>query len=1339
MKQRIKFDAFGDIKEPTIVLATKSGRKLGSLPAYNVVFKDNMNSYSEVSFAVNKYDNGAECRLWSEIRDFRLVYCPEWDLWFEITVNTDDGEELIKNITGQTVCEAETSQIMLYNIEINTENDIARDDYVEPTVIYNEENKEISLLDRIMEKLPHYTIKHVDSSIAEMQRTFTFDGTSFYDACQEVAEEVKCLFVFNSNSSEDGLPAREVYVYDLLSRCIDCGNRKENMLACPECGGTNIEQGYGEDSGVFVSTENLADDIQYSTNAGSIKNCFKIEGGDDLITATVRNYNPNGTDYIWHISDFTKEDMSPELVEKIESYDTEYSRWCNDEIIPLDDSVISDYNSIAKKYAESYLAQYDVEIGTASSPIRGYSSLMNLYYDVIDLSLFLRSSMMPNAGTMETTAIEELDKLTADNLSPVAVTEATISQTIADNAVLGLAKVSVDPSYIVRIENSALEIKSWNATSRDAIWKGRFRVVNINDDEDYAVNTTTIIININSDVEYFITQKMEKALKESDSEITDLMSMFECTVGGKNTFNFKYSEEEFEDELKKYSLNCLSSIGNSCQGCMDILVENGFASEDSLSYSLYEEYYNRLVLIQAEIAVREDELIILEGDYDEQGILVKDGIDTQIIKLRDELHDRLSFEKYIGDELWQEFCIYRREDKYSNSNYISDGLNNAEMFEKAKDLYEKATEELYKSAELQHNITGTLKNIFSMKEFDSLHEHFAVGSWIRVRVDKNVYKLRLLSYEINYSDLLNSTVEFSNVLKILTGTSDVQSILQQASSMASSYSSVKHQASQGATSNKILNGWVTKGLSLTNSHISNSNNQELLLDSSGFLMREWLPITETYTDKQLKIINKGLYITDDGWKTAKAGIGEFIYYDYDSDKNWTQYVGHGVIADTLVGSLILGERMGIYTTDNNIHMDKNGLTVTNGTNTVSINPNKDDSVFTIFNRETQKFYINNDGDIYMDGSIYMDGGLVSFRDSSKSTLMEITSNGQTFYGEDTDGKQIAIGTIGDTFWNKDESAYGLGFNSERSASFMSWGVWKDETGDYGNEESGYYDTVMLYIFPDKTLTAEDNTNISEGLNFFTPVRMNWNTLHFNDHAYACSTTIVDSNSKVDGYGVEFRLPYEIGNKNSFAFSRQQGRNGWGKVLEISQRNNITAVLSIYNNTYIDVHDDIHMNGCNIENVKISERSDARLKTNISDCEKNAVDILNQIDVKSFDWIESGEHESVGLIAQQLEDIIPELVLTNEDTTMKSIYFTKLIPYLIKAVQELSEKKGKKVSRNLWVDSMKLTDKEKFIREKNKKLNSESITTSNNSERLVRNRKFITKNKKYIGGKNDSKQ
>ena len=93
------------------------------------------------------------------------------------------------------------------------------------------------------------------------------------------------------------------------------------MDKCPKCGSTNITNGYGEDTLIFVTSDELASEgIQLVTDTDSVKNCFKLEAGDDLMTATVRNRNPNGTDYIWHFSDAIKEDMSIELIEKINSF-----------------------------------------------------------------------------------------------------------------------------------------------------------------------------------------------------------------------------------------------------------------------------------------------------------------------------------------------------------------------------------------------------------------------------------------------------------------------------------------------------------------------------------------------------------------------------------------------------------------------------------------------------------------------------------------------------------------------------------------------------------------------------------------------------------------------------------------------------------------------------------------------------------------------------------------------------------------------------------------------------------------------------------------------------------
>jgi hypothetical protein len=46
-----------------------------------------------------------------------------------------------------------------------------------------------------------------------------------------------------------------------------------------------------------------------------------------------------------------------------------------------------------------------------------------------------------------------------------------------------------------------------------------------------------------------------------------------------------------------------------------------------------------------------------------------------------------------------------------------------------------------------------------------------------------------------------------------------------------------------------------------------------------------------------------------------------------------------------------------------------------------------------------------------------------------------------------------------------------------------------------------------------------------------------------------------------------------------------------------------------------------------------------------------------------------DHKSLGLIAQELQPVIKELVVTNETDGMLNVNYTELIPILIKAIQE----------------------------------------------------------------------
>ena len=85
---------------------------------------------------------------------------------------------------------------------------------------------------------------------------------------------------------------------------------------------------------------------------------------------------------------------------------------------------------------------------------------------------------------------------------------------------------------------------------------------------------------------------------------------------------------------------------------------------------------------------------------------------------------------------------------------------------------------------------------------------------------------------------------------------------------------------------------------------------------------------------------------------------------------------------------------------------------------------------------------------------------------------------------------------------------------------------------------------------------------------------------------------------------------------------------------------------------------------------LASSSDARLKSNIEDSAA-ASDKIDAIQVRQFDWNETGNHQDYGLIAQELQPIEPLAVVGSPDSDeMMGIDASKLIPMLIKEIQEL---------------------------------------------------------------------
>lgn len=812
----------------TIILSSRLHHHYGELlNVSNMKFVDYLNEPKELSFEIDKYSNGIEERLWNDIVNFKYIYVKELNTYFEIYVAISEKCATKKIVTSRSACECELSQLVLYNIEINTETDIERLDY-KPTVFYNPDKPNASLLHRILEKSPSYTIKHVDNSLANIQRSFSVNDKSIYDFfIDECASEFNCIFMFDSVE-------RSISVYDLYTVCNDCGYRGEYTDECPKCGGHNLKY-FGEDTTILVTSDNLTDEIKFETNTDQIKNCYVIEAGDDATTAAALTYIPNGGNCIYYVPKEQMMDMNSELANKIRSYNSLY------------DSTIGDYHA-----------------------------LMERIYECIEGITYYTSRQMPDTTISNTTAATEAAKLTVQNLSPLSLSSLTTYTTIEtiNNALINYAQVYVRSGF-VKIEIDTCNY-TYNGVSNGinyGTWTGRIKVTNYSDKSDIAYSDSLTII-INDDYMSFINEKILKNLANNnnkDGSIYDVLSI-------KNL-------DGFSTALKLYGLNRLISFRDAINGVLNILIEvNGGDPKSELYTPFYSHYYNKLTRCNNEISLRKDTISDLEAQKANYELQLKD------------IQNRLNLRNYLGEELYRNFTVYLREEKYKNDNYISDGLSTEALFKVAQEFLAKAREELIKASHYQHSITANMHNLLLLDEFAPIVDHFRLGNWIRVQVDDKVYRLRLVSYALDFNNPCNLDTEFSDVTRTANNMNDVYGVLKKTKPIVSTYQNIAKQAIDGKTAADILEKLKNEGISSGDYPIG-SDDSKINFDNDGITGNG-----HEEPDNGFKINGGNISYTDDKWETVKNLLGKIQFTIDGILKN-----GYGVNADYCIsGTVVAG-------------------------------------------------------------------------------------------------------------------------------------------------------------------------------------------------------------------------------------------------------------------------------------------------------------------------------------------------------------------------------------------------------------------------------------------------
>lgn len=344
-----------------------------------------------------------------------------------------------------------------------------------------------------------------------------------------------------------------------------------------------------------------------------------------------------------------------------------------------------------------------------------------------------------------------------------------------------------------------------------------------------------------------------------------------------------------------------------------------YCKETSPNYADYIANHNLLVECEAALNTRREELNTAQNELE------------QLKQQKINLINSLAVENYFTDEQWEEISAYIREDTYSNDSYLVYATDSSDyVMETTQALYDAAAKELDKYCKPQYSFSSTIANLFKIPEFTDIKKDFTLGNFIRLGVDGLISKLRLIRIDIDF-ETEDIGVEYSDAIRTDDGYCDAASIQALASSVSSTVSFNKTQWNNGGYAGEYVDKHFGNGLNTGDIEIS-SKDGNLNINKSGILL------TDGESLKQAKWLNNKLLFTKDGWATVEAAFGEIKYTDPLTGEEITTY---GLIADAIIGNLLLGKGLVIANSNNTFIINENGLEAwSEDKNTVfRVNPN----------------------------------------------------------------------------------------------------------------------------------------------------------------------------------------------------------------------------------------------------------------------------------------------------------------------------------------------------------------------------------------------------------------
>lgn len=414
----------------------------------------------------------------------------------------------------------------------------------------------------------------------------------------------------------------------------------------------------------------------------------------------------------------------------------------------------------------------------------------------------------------------------------------------------------------------------------------------------------------------------------------------------------------------KYSINALTKEISDIQRERDNIV-------NQYSYETYFTNEEKLAL----------DPFIIEGSFSDDTFIVTDSMKT-----KDYSNNSTKVEviQENGDMVVKEIGELKQTDIIVDDIYVAGQLVDA-GYEKLKVVSQPSFSFEAESANFLfiEKFKPFIDQLLSIEK----NKGTLFGSILNIQLeDDNWVYPYLQEMEIEYDSPDSFSMMFGNRFRLSDETYTFNELHNETTSAVSSVGSLLSAVSQPVTNGTIdaVTQYTKTALTAANQSIRATTDNDFTFGSYGIKGRK--KTTEDgningFSPEQLWITNNKICFTDDGWQTTKAIFGK-IKGTEDGKDSW------GLIANSIVGKLIMGNNLVISNSANTFVVNEDGMTISNDSMEIKLSP---DSGIDIFKKTA-----SGDKDVFQvdkNGNLSITGGRLTVGDGESMGYIIDGNNG----------------------------------------------------------------------------------------------------------------------------------------------------------------------------------------------------------------------------------------------------------------------------------------------------------------------------------------------------------